>query len=185
MQAYLAERADQPLGDTELASGRTLKPFSEAGMAAAANLLGKADRALAAGDPQRAAHFVRLAVKLPYDEREQAAPAAFEVGIMLFSAVIDALEDSAAGDSRWLEAAVETLPSTEGWGRAELCHTLRTARQDYEVEPAESRQILRVVASAEQVELGDTTLAGDELAEAVMSVLRAVRGYRAALDRLS
>jgi len=186
MQAYLAERANQPFGDTALASGRTLKPFSDAGLTAAANLLGKAERALAAGDLERATHFVGLAVKLPYDEREQTAPAAFEVGMMLFSAVVNALEDSPAGDSRWLEAAAETLSSTDGWGRAALCHTLRTVRQDYEVEQAESRTILRAVeGEEEQVRLADTSLPADELAEAALSVLKALRGYRAALDRLS
>jgi hypothetical protein len=34
-----AKRADGPFGDLELASGRTLQPFSIAGQRAAANLL--------------------------------------------------------------------------------------------------------------------------------------------------
>jgi hypothetical protein len=33
--------------------------------------------------------------------------------MMLFDAVIDAMEDSPEGDSRWLDAAVEVLASTD------------------------------------------------------------------------
>ncbi|MGL5810325.1 MAG: hypothetical protein ACRCYQ_10300 [Nocardioides sp.] len=60
---YLA--VDQPFGDFELASNRTLQSFSRAGQQAADNLLSKADRALADGDLERARGFVDRAARLP------------------------------------------------------------------------------------------------------------------------
>jgi hypothetical protein len=185
MDAYLRSRADQPLGDTDLVSGRTLSPFSRAGMQAADNLLIKAERALASGDLERASHFVGRAVALPYDEHEKTAPAAFAVEMMLFTAVTDALEDSPEGDSDWLDAAVEALSGAKGWGRSELRNTLLTARKDYVVERAESRRIDIAVADVpERVELSEAALPAEELTEAVMSVLHTLRAYRSALAML-
>ena len=51
---HLAERADRPFGDVESVSGQTLQPFSIAGQQAAANLVGKARRALNESDLHRA-----------------------------------------------------------------------------------------------------------------------------------
>jgi hypothetical protein len=118
MDAYFAARADQPFGDAELVSGRTLSAFSRAGLTAADNLLAKADRALAAGDLQRARRFVDRAATLPYDEHEQTAPAAYAASMLLFTAVTDTLERSPEGDSSWLDAAVEALSSNDGCGQS-------------------------------------------------------------------
>ena len=183
MDAYLRDRADRPFGDAELVSGQTLAPFSRAGMTAADNLLTKADRALADGDLDRAAHFVDRAVALNYDQHEQGAPAAVAAGMMLFNAVTDALEGSREGDSRWLVAAVEVLSSASGWGQSELRHTLLVVHQDYDTEPGESRTIGDAVAKVpDRVELRDATLTPRELAEAVTSVVRILQNYRASLD---
>lgn len=183
MSAYLQERADQPFGDVELVSGQTLAPFSRAGLTAGDNLLAKADRALTEGDLERAGHFVDRAVALNYDEHEQTAPAAFAASMMLFHAVTDALEVSGEGDSRWLDAAVEALSSASGWAQSEMRHTLLVVRQDYVIEPGESRIIRDAVADVpERVELRDVALTRRELTEAVTSVLQFVQTYRAALD---
>lgn len=183
MDAYFQKRADAPFGDAELVSGQTLAPFSRAGLAAADNLLAKADRALTKGDLERARHLVDRAAVLNYDEHEQTAPAAFAAGMMLFNAVTDALEDSRKGDSRWLGAAVEALSSASGWAQSEMRHTLLVVRQDYVIEPRESRIIRDAVARVpERAELRDVTLSPGELAEAVTSVLQIVQSYRAALD---
>lgn len=185
MDAFLRSRADQPFGDTDLVSGQALSPFSRAGMEAADNLLRKAQRALATGDLERAFHFVERAVALPYDEHEKTAPAAFTAEMMLFTAVTDALEDSPEGDSGWLDAAVEALSGAKGWGRSELRNTLLTARKDYVVERGESRRIDIAVADVpEWVELSEAALPAEELTDAVMSVLEALRVYRSALAGL-
>ena len=182
MDAYLRERADRPFGDTELVAGQVLKPFSEAGMAAAENLLAKAERALAERDQERARQFVHRAAALRYDAHEETAPAAFVAGMMLFDAVVDTLEDSPEGDSRWLDAAVEALSSAEGWGRSELRHVLLVVLQEYDVGRGESRAISGAVADVpERPELGDAMLPQDELLEAVTSVLQTLKTYREAV----
>jgi hypothetical protein len=113
---------------------------------AADDLLAKANRALTDGDLQRAGHFIDRAAALNSDEHEQPAPAAYAAGMMLFTAVTDTLERSREGDSRWLDAAVETLSSCDGWGQSEMRHTLLVVRQDYIIEPSESRTIGVAVA---------------------------------------
>ena len=182
MSTYFQELAGQPFGHVELVSGRTLAPFSRAGLSAADNLLAKADRALAEGDELRAARYVDRAVALNYDDHEQTAPAAFAASMMLFNAVIDALEGSSEGDSRWLDAAVEALSSTIGWGQSEMRHLLLVVRKDYVVEPRESRIIGHAVAEVPvRVDLRDAALPPRELAAAVTSVLQTLQTYRTAL----
>jgi hypothetical protein len=62
-------------------------------------------------------------------------------------------------------------------------HTLLVARQDYFIEPRESRIIVDTVAEVpERAELRDVTLTPRELAEAATSVLQILQAYRAALD---
>lgn len=183
MDSYFQEQADEPFGNVGLVSGRTLAPFSRAGLTAAENLLTKAERALADGDRERASHLIGRAAALNYDEHEETAPAAFAASMMLFNAVTDALERSSEGDSRWLEAAVKSLSSTNGWGQSELRRILLVIRQDYAVEPEESRSIRdAVVEVPERAELRDLVLPPAELAEAVTSVLQILQTYRAALN---
>ncbi len=175
-------RAEHPFGDIEYVSGRTREPFSRALLAAADNLLAKADRALTNGDPDRARHFIDRAAALNYDEYERTAPAAFAARMVLFTAVTDALERSREGDSRWLDAAVEVLSSANGWGKSEMRHTLLTIRQDYIIEPGERDTIGIAVAQVpERAELRDCPLPARELAMAVTSVLQILQSYRAAL----
>lgn len=184
MEAYFRERADRPFGDAELVSGQTLAPFSRAGLSAADNLLAKADRAMSAGDLQRAGDLIDRAAALTYDRHEQTAPAAYAASMMLFNAVSDALEDSPEGDSRWLDAALEALSATDGWGQSEMRRTLLVVRQDYVIEPSEKRTIAGAAAEVpDRPELADRTLAAHELFAAVTSVLQTLQAYRASLKK--
>ena len=183
LDSYFQEQADQPFGNVELVSGRTLAPFSRAGLTAAENLLTKAERALADGDLERATYLIGRATALNYDDHEETTPAAFAASVMLFGAVTDALERSSEGDSRWLRAAVTALSSATGWGQSELRRTLLVIRQDYAVEAEESRIIRDAVVDVpERAELRDVVLQPEELAEAVTSVLQILQTYRAALN---
>jgi len=151
-------------------------------MAAAGNLLDKADRALHDEDLERANHFIVRAVALQYDEHEQTAPAAEAASMLLFNAVTDALERSGQGETDWLNATVATLASAEGWGRSEMRHVLVAVCQDYLLDSLESRTIGDVVRNVpELAELRDAALGPEELAQAVRSVLEVVHDYRAAL----
>ena len=90
--------------------------------------------------------------------------------MMLFTTVTDALGRSREGDSRWLDAAVEALSSTDGWGQSVMPHTLLAIRQDYVLEPGEPDTLGIAVAQVpERGELRDGTPQPRELALAVTS----------------
>ena len=179
---YLAERADRPFGDVESLSGRTLQPFSIAGQKAATNLLDKARRALNDGDLERAKGFVDRAVRLPYDEHEQAAPVAIAVHMELFCLVTDTLEQAEADDSRWLDAAVDVLAIADESARFDMRDVLAAIDQDYSLNSPERSRIRQAVAPIpDRAELRDLDLSTTALGDQVMSILVACRDYRAAL----
>ena len=179
---YFAERADRPFGDLERGSGRTLQPFSIAGQQAAANLLVKARRALTEGDPDRARALVNRAVQLPFDEHEQAAPAAIAAHMELFCLVTDTLEQAEINDSRWLDAAVTVLASADEPARCDLRDVLAAIDHDYSLaSPERSRVHSAIAAIPDRAELRDLALNPTELGEHVVSILAADNNYRAAL----
>ena len=119
---------------------------------------------------------------MAYDEHGQTAPAAYAASMLLFTAVRDTLERSPEGDSSWLDAAVEALSSNDGWGQSEMRHTLLVVRQDYVIEPSESRTIGDAAAAVPaRIELRDANMVPNEIAAAVTSVLKILQIYRAAL----
>lgn len=183
LESAIARRAGRPLGDTEKVTGRTLQPFSFAGQEAAENLLTKARRALATGDPDRARKHIDRAARLPFDDHEQAAPAAFMVHQELFEEIIDALEVSEPGDRRWLDAALEVLETADEPARHDLRDVLAAIDQDYRLEPAEQARLRSAIAPVpERAELIDLDLDEAELSEHVQSILIACTAYRAALE---
>jgi len=182
LDRYFAERANAPFGDLELASGRTLQPFSIAGQRAASNLLVKAGRSLDNGDPGRARAYVDRAVRLPYDRHEESDPAAMEAHMALFCLVTDALEESDEDDSAWLEAAIEVLSTADERGRCTMRDVLAAIAQDYELHRQESASLRAAVADVPvRPELRDLRLDRREMGECIMSVLAVCRDYRAAL----
>ena len=182
----MAENADTGFGDTELVTGRTLQPFSRASAQAAHNLLEKALDALAAGDHDRAARLVDRTARMPHDDREDTAPGALAAHMMLFDVVTDELEASSEGDSRWLDAAISVLETTDDRARFELRDVLTTIVQDYYVEFAEIARIPRATASVPaRAELFDLRLDVDALSRHIHSILGARLAYLEALSSLS
>jgi hypothetical protein len=174
-------RAGLPFGDVELVSERTLAPFSEASRAAADNLLRKAADALARGDRERTERFVQRAVALPYDRREQGAPAAMAAAMVLYDAVTEALETSDSGDSRWLDAALAVLDSAAGWGRSEMQHVLVVIGREYGIGRPERARITQALDGLpERADLWRADLPPAALAEAVTEVLATAHAYDAA-----
>jgi hypothetical protein len=179
---YFTERADRPFGDVESISGRTLQPFSIAGQQAAANLLAKARQALNEHHPDRARAFVDRAVRLPYDEHEQAAPVAIAAHMELFCLLIDTMEQSAIGDSRWLDAAIAVLANADQAARCEMRDVLAAIDQDYSLTSPERARIHSAIRSVPaRPELRDLTLNSTELSAHVLSILAACGSYRTAL----
>jgi hypothetical protein len=178
---YFDERADRPFGDVESMSGRTLQGFSIAGQQAAANLLAKARRALDEHDPDRARAFVDRAVRLPYDEHEQAAPVAIAAHMELFCLVTDTLEQSAIGDSRWLDAAIAVLTSVDEPALCDMRDVLAAIDQDYSLTSPERARIHSAITTVPaRAELRDLPVHSTELSAHVLSILAACGGYRTA-----
>lgn len=179
---YFADQADQPFGDVELLSGRTLQPFSIAGQEAATNLLNKARRALNDGDLKRAREFVDRAVQLPYDKHEGAAPVSIAAHMDLFCLVTDTLESAETDDSRWLDCVLKVLATSDESARCVMREVLSAIDQDY---PLNSREhtVLRTAVAAipNRPELRDLHLNTTELGDQVMSILALCREYQAAL----
>ena len=184
--AYLSEGANRPFGDVESLSGRTLQPFSLAGQRAAENLLVKARRALDEHAVDRARAFVDRAVRLPFDEHEGAAPAALAVHMDLFCAVTDALEQTEADDSRWLDAALGVLGDADWAAACDLRDVLVAIDHDYSLSPVEHRRIRAAIASVpDRAELRDLKVSTSELRDHIMSILNARCAYRKALEALA
>jgi hypothetical protein len=182
LDRYFAARADAPFGDLELASGRTLQPFSIAGQRAASNLLIKASRALDSGEPERARAYVERAVRLPYDRHEQSHPAAMEAHMALFCLVTDAVEVADEDDDRWLDAALAVLAAADEAGRCTMRDVLVAIDHDYNLSRTE-RSALRSANAAipDRPELRDLDLPPTELCDCVLSVLAVCMAYRDAL----
>jgi len=180
---YLRERANRPFGDVEAVSGRALQSFSLSGQRAAENLLAKARRALDDHDVSRAEALVDRAARLPFDEHEEAAPAALAVHMDLFCAVVDAMEEAEADDSRWLDAAVQVLGNAAAPAACDIRDVLVAIDHDYALSAIEHRRIRAAIAPIpERAELRDLALSTPELCEHVMSILDAHRDYRRALE---
>lgn len=186
LQAILAEQADRPLGDTDAVSGRTLQPFSRAGQAAADNLLDKAVRALEADDTDRARRYADRAARLPFDDHEEAAPAAWAAHLRLFGVVTDALEASEPENHRWLEAALAVLETAEEPARFDLRDVLADIVQDYELPKTERRRLRAAITPIpDRATLFDLDLDELDLSDHIMSILKARAVYLAELGALS
>ncbi|HET7069713.1 MAG TPA: hypothetical protein VFI40_02725 [Nocardioides sp.] len=176
------EQRNRPFGDTESVSGRTLQPFSFAGLEAATNLLTKAIRALDRDESERARGYVDRAVRLPYDRHEETEPVAMAVHMMLFCDVTDALEDSDEDDLRWLDAAIDVLSTADEGGRCTMRDVLAAIDQDYALHRRESAALRSAIADVPaRPELRDLRLDPQAMADCVMSVLAGCRNYRVAL----
>lgn len=183
LDRYFAGRADTPFGDVELASGRTLQPFSIAGQLAASNLLVKAIRALDDGQSERARAYVDRAVRLPYDRHEESHPAAMEAHMALFCLVTDALEDADEDDSRWLDAAIAVQGAANEAGRCTMRDVLVAIDHDYHLSRTERASLRSATAAIpDRPELRDLDLPPPELGDCVVSVLAVCRDYGAALS---
>ncbi|OMH25126.1 hypothetical protein BKD30_06575 [Tersicoccus phoenicis] len=173
----LRRLSDRPLGSVAIASGRTLLPFSRSLLTAAQNLLEKAVRNH--DDPEKSLPFIDRAVALPYDEHEEAYPAAMAAGQWLFMAVTDAVEEALPGDESWLDAAIAVLRETGDPGRTELRHVLDVVDQDYVVPDPERRRLRRALAEFPPepgwVELADRPR--EELRDRVLAVLEVAAAY--------
>jgi hypothetical protein len=179
----LADLADRPLGDVELASGRALAPISRGMWVGAENLLAKAARALKSNDVDRAEALVERATSLPFDDHEGCAPAALAGHMILFSLVTDVLEGTDHGDERWLDVVIEVLDSSEEFARQDLRDVLVAIDQDYELSAAEHRRLRAAVRTvAPSPELRDLPeLSPAELADRVMAILRITLRFEEAM----
>ena len=155
---------------------------SDALVDGAQNLLFKALDA--APDPQRTRRYVDAALRLPFDEHEEAVPAALAAGVMLYRLVTDTFEDG--DDSLWLDAALIALDRLGGaLGAGDLVRVITEVRDAYQVTAEESRRIRGALAYRTVLPDGWSIERDDPaLRERVVGMLEAYMAYSDALDDL-
>ncbi|MFQ6170438.1 hypothetical protein ACK8HX_02430 [Oryzobacter sp. R7] len=179
----LARERDRGLGDIPLRASAALAPFSETQQEAAANLLEKALLAIDDGDDARARRMVERAVALPYDEREQAHPAALVAEQAMYDAVTDAIEEDP--DEDWLDAAVGTLTHGPEEGRLAMRDALLAVLQDYDLSEPERRRLRQAMARVpERSELHTLELTPAQLTDTVLGVLDGVLYFEDGYEEL-
>lgn len=162
----------------EMVQERLRKPHWEM----AENVLYKA-RAVLASDPAKAEAYVDTALRLPFDEDEQEAPAALQAHLMLYSLVTDMAEASGEGDSAWLDAAIEAMDASGPAGQAEMRVVLIIIENDFQLPERELRTLRRAVAHVEPaLTLHDEGFPNDLLKERIMAVLALCERYEDAFD---
>jgi uncharacterized protein (UPF0147 family) len=173
---------DGPFRDVTMRSRQVIAEVSHGLHDAAANLLAKALRAVAAGDQARASDLVQRAVQLPFDEHEEVYPGPWAATLLLYQAVTDAVEACAEDDPFWLDAADQALGTADEDGRRALLHTLRDVVTDYQVPRNEARRINDMLHHAGLLDQEHPDRL--ELAATVPAVLAVVRTVAAYLDAL-
>ncbi|MEJ7647705.1 MAG: hypothetical protein WKF57_01460 [Nakamurella sp.] len=170
-----------PLGVTY--GNRMASEGSHAALAAATNLLRKAMRELEGGRAEQAGVYIGKAVALPFDDFERAAPAARAATALLFDDLVDALEETTEGDSRWIGAVRATTARSEGPGKSELNHLLVDISNDYELSTAELRTVKRICADSEDApRLVDVAADDPDLAGRVTAILEICLIFRAEIS---
>lgn len=164
------------LAGARRASGQLRQSFSGAGTEAAGNLLAKAVRRLDDGDAAAARGLVERALRLPYDDFEDAHPCLWTAHMLLFTELNDDLEDGP--DEAWLERAAAVIEAAGPVAAVEARLGLQVfAGPFYQLPAAEARR-LRAVAGTAEAGAGLFSVPGPAQVEAVIEVLDAVRHYR-------
>ncbi|MEP6650384.1 MAG: hypothetical protein ABJA74_10820 [Lapillicoccus sp.] len=149
------------------------------------NLLVKALRRLADGDDASAMRLIERSCRLPYDQHEDASPAALAARMLLFDTITDEAE-GADDDPGWLEPALALLEHIGGQEQVELRACLSAIQNDYALERRDGALIDAALSTVpegpELCDRGDPPV--DELMAAVVGVLRTVLAYTKAVGRL-
>lgn len=173
--------SERPLGAVTVRSNLASAPFSRSLHLGANNLLAKALRAIERDDAARAQALVDRAVALPYDEHEREYPGLWSARMLMFDAMVDALEESAEGDEAWLDAVFDVLADCGPDARRVIRRLLLEVNDDFTTDPRESRRIAEELRTGtETAEEFHAGLGEDRRAQAavILEVLRAVAHYR-------
>lgn len=139
---------ERPLDHLILRSARTQQSNHFTQVDGARNLMVKALRALDHGDDERARHYVQVACKLPYDEREQMHHGPWAAHMELYTRITDAVEETEEGDEDWLDASLELMDRVDGIARRQVGTVLNVLAHSYtglEISASERRRIERAV----------------------------------------
>lgn len=186
-QEMLAGLDRRPLVEATRESGRTRQALGAGPQLAADNLVRKAINALGHGDQDRATRYAARAVRLPFDDHEERAPAAMAAGMELFTTVSDAEESSAMDDTRWLDAALATLETADHRGRVEMRSVLDAMPESVQLVPSTRRRLDDAVADlpAEpgiiDLEMDPAEIDEADLTDHVISILEVVVAFESEL----
>ncbi|MBT0768827.1 hypothetical protein KIH74_07810 [Kineosporia sp. J2-2] len=163
------------LAVARMASGILHLDDSSAALDAAGNLLHKAIAHLEDDDEPGARTFVARALQLPYDEHEDIRPALDWLQLEMSNRLTEEVELAAEGDSRWLERVGTLLSEVSGPAAAVVRSSLHDVRSDFSFPHREERRLARLIEGQPHAGEPLAEIEGaDELAEAVVEVLRAL-----------
>lgn len=187
MSDHRLDDVDRPLDDVALASRHTRLAQSSALHEGAENLLVKALDALDSGDRATAEARVRRVLRLPFDDYEGVTPGWWRAYMLLFTAIVDELEDAEDADQTWLDAALTAEGQVDEFGRHALRSALNVIDHDYTLDPGESRRIRALLGGAQPLVDWQGLLPECEQAatSAILQVLAAYNAYDDALDAAS
>ena len=173
---YVESESRRGFGDIELRRHAATATIRQGAAEAARNLLEKALRALDDGDHDRVAALVDRALALPYDEGEQAVPAAFEAHMMLFTSVVDELE--LADDASWLDAAIAALHRADELAVADFRSILQVVLDEYDIDRSERRRLATLLKATPQgVTLEQVAPGYERVRDHIVAVLAACLAY--------
>ena len=174
----------RPLHDLQLKSVRAGFAEGDVLVEAADNLLDKALRDLVEGNLDRAEAYIERAAKLPVSPFHEMEAGRISAHLMLFSAVTDEAEDSDAGDSLWLDAALAALEQCGELAALDLKVLLGAAAMDYDLLPAEKKRIKAVVGEQDHDAVLEDLLSSGRASvkDLIRQDLEAIVLYEAALE---
>jgi hypothetical protein len=146
-------------GEMARQSGRLLSARFTAQITGAQNLLTKAIRALAVGDPGRAETLIQRVAQMPYDEREQDSPGVRAASVLVYSLISDQFEGSEPDDLAWLDVVLQVHPGLDSPGQAEVAsvvHRFVLQGAVFTLTATEKRRIRQAFGDAPlEADLGD------------------------------
>jgi hypothetical protein len=182
--AYLDQFDSDPLASVRRASGRLNQATSTAMGQAADNLLDKALARLERADPGAARPYVERALKLPFDDFEEAIPAVWAAHMRLFTAISDDLEGCEEGDHGWLRRAEILIERSSPVAATEVRNCLRSLRVGLVSLSSSETKKLKQLTSGIPLDAEPLADIGEGTArvDAIIEVLRAVLDHEAMLE---
>lgn len=129
---------------------RFIRPDTEGGFSvgfrSAENLLAKAQRALVAGDGEKAARYIDKAAAIAWDDHEGHVPAIAVAEFALYMTISDAMEACEVDDGGWIDGPAAVIES-DSPGRRDVATALRDLASEGLFSRREQQRVDRLLAA--------------------------------------